>query len=274
MAFSLILSITDTQPLRGFIPDSIEDSNIRMSPALANRIWASGYKDEEKRCKQQETVQHEIHGVKEPQPHLNAWYISNIDSCKQVLDGILKVVRKDSQLQLDVGSFSKTLHYLSAYKHLTSQESDEYHKAFNVEQYPIVTISLGLTDKWMGNLTGIFFTAIFSKPNPAEEEWRYVRVFSENTIHNNIREALRQKSENPPTYMSCQSKKAYISVEHVHLFLNALLKAEIKEYRPFWHQETCLIDKASFNRTLSALQERKLLTVEEVAEYSSQFFNG
>ncbi|MFN4173939.1 MAG: hypothetical protein ACK4HV_02400 [Parachlamydiaceae bacterium] len=272
MAFSIILSITDTQPLRGFIPDSIEDSSIRMTPALASRVFANGYQDEENRRKLQERVQHEIHKTQEPQPHINAWYLSDIDKCKEVLDGILKVLKK-SDLSKDEGSFSKTLHYLSAHKHITPQESDQYHEAFKVTQYAIVTIALGLTDKWMGNMTGIFFNAIFSKPNPAENE-SYVRVFSQDIIHKNIRESLREKGDNSPTYMACKSKRAFISAEHVRLFLNALLEADVKEYRPFWHPETCLINKASFENTFKELLERKLLTVEEVNHYSKQFFNG
>ena len=272
MAFSLILSITDSQPLRGFIPDSVEDSNLKMSPAIASRVWSDGFKNEEEKRKLQEKVQHAIHGVKEPQPHLNAWYLTNVEYCKPVLDGILKVKKQDTTLQLDESTFSKTLHYLSAHKYLTPQESDEYHTAFRVPQYVLVTISLGLTDNWFENITGIFFTAVFSKPNHAEEE-RYVSVAAD-VIHGKIRDELRGKNENPPTYMNCQFKKAYISVEHARLFLNAILKADWKEYRPFWHPETCLIDKESFSRTLCRLHERKLLTVDEVADYSRQFFNG
>lgn len=276
MSFSLILSITDTQPLRGFIPDSVDDSQERMSPAFATRVWAQGFRNETEKCKLQEKIQHIIHGVNEPQPHLNAWYLSNVEDCKKVLDGILKVLRmprpnflEETTLQPEESGFSKTLHYLSVHKHLTQAESDEYHRAFHVDPYPQVTVTLGLIENTVfNNMTGIFFMFKFEKAD-SEQEDRYLSLYARK-----IQKYVSEENKNIPSYSTVVSKTAVIVISDLRMILNAMLKADWKEYRPFWHQETCQIDKISFNETLSLMGKQKLLSPEEVNHYTKEFFNG
>lgn len=266
MSFNVILSICDNQPLRGFIPDHVESTSMRMTPAIGNRIWSSDRSSDT--LNTQEIVQHLIHGVDEPQPSLNAWYLTHIENSKKVLDGILKVkALYIVPLTIDEAACSKTLHYLHANKYITQKESDDYHAAFGVHQYALVTVSLGITDNWIDNIAGIFFSIV---SNPPEKNPRLVSVYGD-IIHKHVRHLIPANA--PGTYMTCDDKEAHMAIQHAKLFLNALLKAEWTEYRPFSSSELCLIDKESFAKTLCNLQERKLLTVEEVAEYTRQFFN-
>jgi len=277
MSLTLILSISDYQPLRGFIPNGVEDSRQRMEPALATRVWSWEISSERREL--QEKTQHFIHGINEPQPHLNAWYNSNIRDCKKVLDGIVNLINLkrpnffgDIALRFEEGTFSKTLHYLAARKYLTQEESDHYHQALSVVQYFQVTVSLGLQDNWMDNISAIFFSVKFSKPDPAEEA-RYLSA-SLCEIQGHMRKELGEKKDNTATYMTSDGKRACISIAQVKLFLNAMLRADWKEWRPFSNRETNQIDKESFAKTISLLGERKLLTQEETDHYAREFFNG
>lgn len=272
MAFTLILSIHDRYNIRGFLPVGTRESAVRQRASLCTRVFIDGMYsplDIEMLIRQQENIQREIHEVKDSQPHFNAWYLTDATECKKTLNGILRVLY-GNRIFIEMGTFSKTFLYLRGHGYLNNEESEHFHRLFKIPESPVHLVSIGLTTDPIIGAAAIFFSIHFLKRDE-NEEMRYVSITS-NLINCLLKSSATDKNLAP--YMSVTQNKALTAIENVRPFLLALLKAEWKEWRPFSHYETCLIDKDSFRQTLASLGEKRLLSPEEVDAFSRQFFNG